>query len=292
VLLSISAVFTQGDNVIYDTDTLNTLKQYLVVTAAMTDSTTRTVTDYTLSGTLTVGTSTITVSYGGKTTTFNVTVSDGLLLNDILTLDGIKNTRNGHDAAATTWEDLSGSGNDFANNGTETLWTDNSAVFNGSTTSYKRSGVLFPTTLTEFTVELSVKVGNIGTSTNGYIVFRDDTSTWNKREDFVAIKKSSGNVIQATWGIGTDVLVGDDLAHVTFVFKDGKIHKYLNGQYLTSTSVSYSTAALGRTTHYIGVTLDSMSGFTGNVYRFGISSSAFTDEEIAERYRALNARFG
>ena len=74
-VLSISAVFTQGEAVIYVTDSLDTLKQYLVVTATMTDSTTQTVTNYTLSGTLTEGTSTITVLYNGKTTTFSVTVS-------------------------------------------------------------------------------------------------------------------------------------------------------------------------------------------------------------------------
>ncbi len=73
-LESISAVFTQGSAVIYDTDSLDTLRQYLVVTATFSDSTTATLTDYTLSGTLTVGTSTITVSYGGKTDTFDVTV--------------------------------------------------------------------------------------------------------------------------------------------------------------------------------------------------------------------------
>lgn len=72
-LTSISAVYTQS-GVIYDDDTLNDLKNDLVVTAHYADSTTETVTDYTLSGTLTAGTSTITVSYSGKTTTFNVTV--------------------------------------------------------------------------------------------------------------------------------------------------------------------------------------------------------------------------
>ena len=48
-----------------------------MVTATWSNSTTSTVAsaDYTLSGTLTTGTSTITVSYGGKTTTFNVTVT-------------------------------------------------------------------------------------------------------------------------------------------------------------------------------------------------------------------------
>ena len=86
---SIAAVYTQSGTV-YDTDSLDSLKADLVVTATYSDTTTATVpsADYTLSGTLTVGTSTITVSYGGKTTTFNVTVSakyhydltDGLIM--------------------------------------------------------------------------------------------------------------------------------------------------------------------------------------------------------------------
>lgn len=77
VLVSIDAVFTQGQAVIYDTDSLDTLKQYLVVTATYSDSTTETVpsSDYTLSGTLTEGTSTVTASYLGKTDTFTVTVT-------------------------------------------------------------------------------------------------------------------------------------------------------------------------------------------------------------------------
>lgn len=73
-LVSISAVYTQSGTV-YDTDTLDSLKADLVVTAHYDDSTTATVTTYTLSGTLTEGTSTITVSYGGKTTTFTVEVT-------------------------------------------------------------------------------------------------------------------------------------------------------------------------------------------------------------------------
>lgn len=73
-LVSISAVYTQSGTV-YDTDSLDSLKADLVVTATYSDSSTETVTAYTLSGTLTRGTSTITVTYGGKTTTFNVTVT-------------------------------------------------------------------------------------------------------------------------------------------------------------------------------------------------------------------------
>lgn len=75
-LSSISAVYTQSGTV-YDTDSLDSLKSDLVVTAVYSDSSTATVVAdaYTLSGELTEGTSTITVSYDGKTTTFSVTVS-------------------------------------------------------------------------------------------------------------------------------------------------------------------------------------------------------------------------
>ena len=75
-LTGITATYTQSGTV-YNTDTLDSLKADLIVVANYSDSTTRTLSDsdYTLSGTLEVGTSTITVSYGGKTTTFNVTVT-------------------------------------------------------------------------------------------------------------------------------------------------------------------------------------------------------------------------
>lgn len=76
-LVSISAVFTQGQTVIYDTANLDSLKQMLVVTGTYDDQSTETIpsTDYTISGTLTPGTSTITVTCDGKTTTFTVQVT-------------------------------------------------------------------------------------------------------------------------------------------------------------------------------------------------------------------------
>ena len=78
----ITAVYTQSGTV-YDTDSLDSLKTDLVVTAHYDDSSTAVVTTYTLSGSLTAGTSTITVSYSGKTTTFNVTVTESVTLSSI-----------------------------------------------------------------------------------------------------------------------------------------------------------------------------------------------------------------
>lgn len=70
----ITAVYTQSGTV-YPSTSLNSLKSDLVVTAHYSDLTTSTVSSYTLSGTLSEGTSVVTVTYSGKTTTFNVTVT-------------------------------------------------------------------------------------------------------------------------------------------------------------------------------------------------------------------------
>ena len=75
-LVSIEAVFVQGSTVVYDTDTLDSLKSMLTVTATYDDDSTAVVTEYSLTGTLAAGTSVITVSYQGKTATFTVTVTE------------------------------------------------------------------------------------------------------------------------------------------------------------------------------------------------------------------------
>ena len=71
----LSALYTQS-GIVYDINTLDSLKENLSVTAFYTSSTKKLAdSDYTLSGELTPGTSTITVTYGEKTTTFTVTVT-------------------------------------------------------------------------------------------------------------------------------------------------------------------------------------------------------------------------
>lgn len=74
---SISATFTQGENLVFSCDSLDSLKQYLTVDAEWADGTTSEVVSYTLIGELTAGTSTITAEYMGKSTTFTVNVTAG-----------------------------------------------------------------------------------------------------------------------------------------------------------------------------------------------------------------------
>ena len=96
-LYRISAVFNQGTTVIYEGASLDSLKPYLTVTAYYDDGTSGAVTTYGLTGRLSAGTSTITVVYGGKETTFtvNVTADDfGTLLYHLedVTYDGTNYT--------------------------------------------------------------------------------------------------------------------------------------------------------------------------------------------------------
>lgn len=74
-LVSIDAVFTQGDTIITPEFSLSQLRDMLVVTGTYSDGSTKIISGYSLSGTLEEGTSTITVNYSGKTDTFDVVVS-------------------------------------------------------------------------------------------------------------------------------------------------------------------------------------------------------------------------
>jgi hypothetical protein len=77
VLLRINAVYTQTETVCEDTP-LDDLKTDLVVTAYYQGGGSRVVDNYTLSGTLEVGTSTITATYKGFSDTFEVTVKSSI----------------------------------------------------------------------------------------------------------------------------------------------------------------------------------------------------------------------
>lgn len=78
VILGIEAIYTQTQEVHVDTP-LNDLKQDLVVKAVYRNNRKKVVTDYELSGTLSVGTSVITVTYSNQTTTFEVEVTQSII---------------------------------------------------------------------------------------------------------------------------------------------------------------------------------------------------------------------
>ena len=75
-LESIVAEFTPGNRTFFNEQDLNDFRKYLVVTVNYIDGISMVTEDYTLSGTLTGGTSTVTVAFGNQTTTFDVEVTE------------------------------------------------------------------------------------------------------------------------------------------------------------------------------------------------------------------------
>ena len=111
-LVSITAVFEQGGATIYTTDSLDTLKPMLTVTANYDDGTTEEVTSYTLGGTLEEGTSTITVTYEGKTASFTVVVAlystqPVIMTENVVWSKNMPNTVSATGFGITEWYDYS-----------------------------------------------------------------------------------------------------------------------------------------------------------------------------------------
>lgn len=109
---SISAILSLGTHEVYPTDNIESLRNWLTVTATYDDQTQAVVTDYTLTGDISsAGEKTITVSYGyNNTTTFNVTVianTSGLLYEWDFT-NGLVDLRQNAEAVTTAEQDTNG----------------------------------------------------------------------------------------------------------------------------------------------------------------------------------------
>ena len=293
-LTSISAVYTQSGTV-FNVDTLDSLKSDLVVTAHYSNLTTRTVTGYSLSGSLTVGTSTITVSYQGKTTTFNVTVSD-FMLNDVLTLDGILNTRNGHDTSAVTWEDLSGNENDFAkaSGASNVLWGDDYAGFDATNRVLGLDENLFGSA-SAFSIELVLDItGNGSRNTSGtYYGVIFSNRAWSENDN--GFRANSYNLGMSSQYAGANTgftSLSGLIKHVVWVFDGTNITRYVNGEATSPVSKTFPSGTT-LSTWRIGGTADSTPNTFchAHIHRIGMSSKAFTAEEITSRFNFFKDRF-
>ena len=178
-LTSITATYNQGSTVIYPSTSLDSLKANLTVVANYSDSTTATITDYVLSGTLSVGTSSVTVTYNGKTTTFNVTVIEEPTLNSITAV---------YTQGDTTIYPSSSLDSLKSNLVVTANYSDNSSA---AITDYSLSG-----TLTVGTSVITVTYGE-KTTTFDVIVSEEDTSSLPYAENCISMFNfSSSNVAE------------------------------------------------------------------------------------------------
>ena len=227
--------------------------------------------------------------------------AENLYLNDILTLDGIKNTRSGHNASSTKWENLAGNSFDFAKTSAsgDLLWGDDCLQFDGASRRlYCNSGSIL-TAYPTITIELVFKPigtpngssggryyghifqngsGNMGASKNITISQVDDMGIYVGVNNSVVYRResgSSGNNVIKYWTIiisptGAKVYSGSTLVKettTTWNASDASAYNYMGYNYTTAWYPD------------------------GNLYRFGISSGAMTASEMGERRAFFKDRF-
>lgn len=298
-LASISAVYTQTGTV-YDTDSLDSLKDDLVVTAHYTDSTSEIVTSYALSGTLTVGTSTITVTYGGKSTTFTVTVSTSPYIMDGIVhyWDAIDNTGSGHDSSATVWKDLIGNCDLTMNSGvTSTSWDANALVFAPTSTTTKQGwqntdGI---TDSTNMTVEvIMTPASNVGNSM--VASFKSYATNQNKR---IGMSASDISCLVYSADASGGYLTGlSSLADVrqivgTYTSQSGSSGCYINGvQKTTRASHSYNGSLTGMVVGSYNDNSASPYPFKGKIHAIRVYNRVLTAEEIQTNYQKAITYYG
>ncbi len=288
---SITATYTQSGTV-YDTATLDSLKADLVVTANYAGGTSETVpsSDYTLSGTLTEGTSTITVTYAGLTDTFSVTVTSSRPSNPYITdnmtlwLDGIFNTATGHDASATTWTNLID--NTQLTNVGITVGSDG-MVFDGTA---GHGFIIGDTPSSPSTIEVVLEVTNPATTQVILGAFgNDNNGNVNVKSSNLLHRRGSSN------GGGHTLSTG--LHTHTFVVGTAE---YVDGVAVSTSSTTISMTVtgafvIGNALNSAGTGLTSGSGaypLNGTIKCIRFYSDALTAQEVASNFAIDATRFG
>lgn len=291
---SISAVYTQSGTV-YDTDSLDSLKADLVVTATFPDSSTAVIdsADYTLSGTLLEGTSSITVSYGGKTASFNVTVTHNAIYVQtglIHRWDGIDNTLNGHDGSTTTWYDLVGTDHLVMNQSVLPTWETNALSF-PKTAGQRLIGTNDAESVGTQTIELcflpteSHTAGlfiPLGNTTLGKICIYSDNT--------FGVNGASGKTYQNPESAITE------LHHVAAVIENGTITAAYGNATAASLSTKTHSFADPYTKRVLGQANERSNStsypFKGKIFAARIYNRALSASEIANNYELDVTRFG
>ena len=253
---SISALYTQGNTIVYSNTPLDNLKNNLTVTVSYSDGTSVITTDYTLSGTLSVGTSTVTVTYADKTTTFDVIVSEGD--NITLTSEGLNVYIQAQDGCISTTSsdsvyilNLADDSKIFNNNHDNKLSTnmydsenkslnftsDNMLTINGKEHLVSPGG--------SYTLETMIKTSTLVKSSVKFVVVNFDAVDNTGGTAFVCREK---NIIEASYRplknttipIKTTLDINNTWTHLTAVVNstDNTFSFYVNGILVKSTNIT------------------------------------------------------
>lgn len=219
----------------------------------------------------------------------------------ILYLDGINNTRSGHDDNTTTWEDLSGNKNDFIklSSAQNAIWSKNSYVGDGKDrTLYYNKAILADAT--ECTIEVCYDVPKL---INYIWVFqsRDSDAGANGFQFGVTSELRNATVFfnyNDAKRLGDFVTCTDIKGRTMGIALDNQNIEFLDNAKVYSSDVDerYMQSVAPRTNYTIGSAYPwgetyGNFCFQGNIYAIRIYNRKLTKDEIAYNYEIDKLRF-
>lgn len=227
------------------------------------------------------------------------------IIADVLTLDGIKNTRAGHNAASAKWEDLSGNNYDFsASTGTPT-WAANCLSMETNFALYRN--VDLQGNKTAITIEIIAQNTGDGTHKNGNSVLGAIFWNANNVGDINGFKiysfrsyntsgKLSDNGVSSYYNNKTAGYIGNGgiVRYMAYVFNGSEVRRFRDGTLAPAGSagnpitMAYPSGTK-RLNWYVGGADSAF--YRGNIFYIGVSSRALSDAEIAERDQRFRRRF-
>ena len=304
-LLSITAVYTQSGTV-YDTDSLDSLKSDLVVTANYDDGTTADVTSASvLSGTLAEGTSTVTVTYQEKTAQFTVTVShaSGYVTDGLIAYwDAIDNTGSSHDSSATSWIDkVNGYVFNFQKTGGHAWNADSLQLSSG------HRGLNTPSryweTPTNCTIEYVLESNGTKNQVCGMFDPDSTASSMPTATDARQLVLYTDGTIgfkatsSTTWSLPSGVTALIGVRKAVAVYTDYTVDRaYVNNIPLSLSDKTHSYGQFGPNNFRLGewqpTSSSNTAPFYGKIYAVRVYNRALTEAEITQNYNYDVTRFG
>ena len=215
------------------------------------------------------------------TNTYNGYIQDGL----VLWYDGYANTGTLRNALATTWKDLSGTGNNVTINGA--TWNYNYLSFDGvNDYAYKTSGAVYNITK-EHTIEVLFKPGKIASS---YQSIFNTVNIGTPVLQYGALW-ISGNQLRYETADGSANHISQELTLTTndlnkyFLMtniRDDKTYKTYNQGNLIKEDITTWNAKTPNPAIYIGKA--SSYYFQGRIYSIRVYNKALTEDEILHNY--------
>lgn len=230
-VLQITAVYTQSGTV-YSTDSLDSLKANLVVTVYYDNGTSAIVSSgYTLSGTLDSAVSTITVTYEGKTATFDVNVTVVPVISWDYTLgrlpstdDGISTTENGSTATfdVTNGLHVTQTATATTNNiGYEpTLYpTATHSIFEATIKIVSQgSGGQVQTRLSNGSTGANIGLAKATNGSNYYLISNEASTPTTIQIERIYTNTEYKLRVEFEYGVATNVYLNDELVRTTSAF--------------------------------------------------------------------------